>query len=103
MNKYKIYKNTDSLDIQQKCIGLSIHSERDPELNTDRGLHVQIRHNENVFAFKAASEIAALFAASPRLLEALKNQMLTCVCGEGEPKCPTCEESLAIISEVERK
>lgn len=52
----KAYKNTDSLDIQQKCLGISVFSKTEG-VNNSRGLHIQIRHNGDKATYKQAIEI----------------------------------------------
>lgn len=73
--KFKIYKNTDTTDIDNKSLGLSVKPLDVPSthsLNDNRGLHVQIRHNSNALTFDAANEVAALIAAAPEMLDALE-------------------------------
>ena len=74
---FKITKNTDSIDVQQKCIGMNITRTTWPidvrdHLRTNRGLHLQIRHNGDKQTFGQANEVANLISAAPDMLEALE-------------------------------
>ncbi len=73
--KFKINKNTDTVDMRQKCLGLSVVALDCPcgDIYDDRGLHVQIRHNTTLITYDLASEVSSLIAAAPDLLEALEN------------------------------
>lgn len=75
--KWKINHNTDSIDIDQKCIGLSPRRESIPSdvaehIHSNRGLHIQIRHNEDAQTFAQANDLAKLIHAAPYMLEALE-------------------------------
>lgn len=69
----KITKNTDAVDIDNHCLGLSCYIQGQPELNKARGLHVQIKHNADPETFRAASELSNLIATAPEMLAALEN------------------------------
>lgn len=74
---FKITPNTDTVDIDQKCIGLDVQSKtwsRDvrDHLKTNRGLHIQIKHNQNPQTFAQANEVSNLIAAAPELLKSLE-------------------------------
>lgn len=75
MSKIRIQKNTDNVDIEQKSVGLDCWIEGDSQnlLNTNRGLHIQIRHNGNKDTFEAANDVAKLIANAPRMLQVLRN------------------------------
>ena len=73
----KITKNTDSTDIDQKCIGLDasrafIPADVRSHVHKNRGLHIQIRHNGDKQTFARASAVCDLIAAAPEMLEALE-------------------------------
>lgn len=73
---FKITPNTDSVDIRDKCLGLSprrgtIPNDVADHIHRDRGLHIQIRHNGDAQVFAQANELSCLIAAAPELLEAL--------------------------------
>lgn len=74
MKNYRLQKNTDSVDIDAKSLGVSAWQIDDSSslLNSKRGLHIQIRHNKDANTFKAASEIQSLIVAAPEMLEALE-------------------------------
>lgn len=74
---WKILKNTDSVDVDSKCLGLSPRRESIPQdvwghIASNRGLHIQVRHNKDPQAFAQAEELSSLIAAAPELLEALR-------------------------------
>lgn len=77
MTTFRIQNNTDSVDIDQKCLGLSAWVEGDSVnlLNTNRGLHIQIRHNKNKETFDAACKLQNLLVAAPEMLSTLKTLM----------------------------
>lgn len=80
MSIWKITPNTDSVDIDQKCIGLSprrssIPSDVAEHIHRDRGLHIQIRHNGDRQAFTQANDLSRLIAAAPEMLAALKEAL----------------------------
>lgn len=52
------YKNTDTIDIDAKSIGVTTFS------YPNRGLSIQIRHNREKELFKTANEMASFIAAS---------------------------------------
>ena len=70
---FKLQKNTDGVDIDQKCLGISawVIGDSTNELNTNRGLHIQVRHNRDKDTFKAASELVNLLACAPEMFELL--------------------------------
>lgn len=73
---WTISNNTDTVDIDDKCIGLSPRRSTIPRdvaehIHANRGLHIQIRHNGDAQAFAQANELARLIAAAPDLLEAI--------------------------------
>ena len=72
--RIRIQNNTDANDIYHRCLGLSCWIEGDStnQLNTNRGLHIQIRHNKKSDVFVEANRVANLIAAAPDMLEALK-------------------------------
>ena len=63
--KIRIQANTDTVDIESKCLGLSAWIEGDSVklLNTNRGLHTQIRHNGDKATFEAANRVSARIVA----------------------------------------
>ena len=65
--------NTDSVDIDQKCSGVDcwVNGDSLSLLNTNRVLHIQIRHNKDKKTFECANKIANLISAAPDLLQAL--------------------------------
>lgn len=67
-----ITNNTDSVDIDAKCIGLDVQYGKVTELHTNRGLHIQIRHNRDQATFEEANRVARLIALCPEMLEALR-------------------------------
>jgi len=74
---WKIVNNTDNVDVDAKCIGLSPRRDTIPQdvwdhIATNRGLHIQIKHNKDPQAFAQANELARLIAAAPELLESIK-------------------------------
>ena len=90
---WKIVNNTDNVDIDAKCIGLSPRRDTIPQdvwdhIATNRGLHVQIRHNKDPQAFGQANELARLIATAPDLLQGLKDaeEALTIMTGHVPPK-----------------
>lgn len=67
----RIHQNTDTVDIDQKCLGLTTNimgPERD-----NRGLSIQIRHNRHPVAFRKANEISRLISTAPDLLSSLES------------------------------
>jgi hypothetical protein len=74
-NNYRIQKNTDTVDIDAQCIGLSAWQIEDStnQLNSKRGLNIQIRHNNQKDVFEAASELANIIATAPQMLDFLNN------------------------------
>ena len=74
MKKFRLQANTDTIDIESKCLGISAWVDGDSlnSLNVNRGLHIQIRHNKNEEVFKAANELAHLLSAAPEMYIALK-------------------------------
>lgn len=70
--KFVINKNTDTVDIREKCLGLTTRIENMPELNNNRGLCIQIRHNKDKATFKAACQLEILLSAAPDLLDTLE-------------------------------
>ena len=70
---WKIVKNTDSVDIDQKCLGLCpSHPEISQDVYDKRGLHIQIRHNGDKQAFIEACNLSNLIAAAPDMFEQLQ-------------------------------
>ena len=74
----KFYKNTDSIDIQNKCIGMDIECSSIPSdvrdhLKRNRGMHVQLRHNGDSQTFAQVNDALNLIAAAPEFLEALEH------------------------------
>lgn len=72
----RITKNTDSIDIEQQCLGLDATRDSFPKdirnhIHRNRGLHIQIRHNKDAQAFAQAADFANLIAAAPDLYEQL--------------------------------
>lgn len=72
-----ITQNTDSVDIQQKCLGLDATRSGFPRdvadhIHTNRGLHIQIRHNGDKQTFAQSVEIANLLASASMLHHAGK-------------------------------
>ena len=78
--KFNIVNNTDSRDIDEKSLGLSVDTSMERVGNSiynDRGLHVQIRHNKNKKTFERACQLAKLIAAAPAMFEALESVFKT--------------------------
>jgi len=75
--QFKLQQNTDAVDIDAKCLGISAWVDGDSQnlLNSNRGLHIQIRHNGNKETFDAATQLSRLISASPLMLEALEHVM----------------------------
>lgn len=69
---FKLINNTDTVDIDQKSIGIDVSYPELSSLHKDRGLHIQIRHNKDKATFNEANRVAKLITAAPELLEALK-------------------------------
>ena len=74
---WKITNETDSVDIDQKCLGISpwrpsIPSDVSDHIHKNRGLHIQIRHNGDKQTFAQANDRARLITSAPELLESLK-------------------------------
>ncbi len=69
----RITNNTDSRDIDEKCLGLDVCLGETSKLHTNRGLHIQIRHNRDKATYLAANEVAKLLSASTDMLDALEN------------------------------
>lgn len=72
--RIRLQCNTDTVDIDSKCLGISCWIEGDStnQLNTNRGLHIQVRHNKSPEVFEEANRVARLITAAPELLEALR-------------------------------
>lgn len=75
--RFTIYINTDTVDIDQKCVGLNVYLEGVPadikdHIHKNRGLHIQVRHNRDPQTFTQACDVAKLIAAAPEMLQALK-------------------------------
>ncbi len=74
---WKIANNTDTVDIAQGCIGLdpfrgSIPRDVWDHIRTNRGLHIQIRHNKDAQTFSQANDLARLIAAAPEMFAFLE-------------------------------
>jgi len=61
----KFSLNTDTVDIDAKCVGVSTFD------YANRGLKIQIRHNREAVLFEAANRMAEII--SQALNEAVKN------------------------------
>jgi hypothetical protein len=74
MITFRIQNNTDAVDIEQKCLGIDVWVPGDSLslLNTNRGLHTQIKHNGNKDTFNAACELQKLLSAAPEMLEFIR-------------------------------
>jgi hypothetical protein len=72
--KFRIQPNTDTVDIDAKCLGLStwVPGDSTNELNSNRGLHIQIRHNRDKATFEAANQLSRLISMAPTMLSGLK-------------------------------
>lgn len=72
--KFRISNNTDSVDIDQKCLGLRVSLDNDNTnlMYDNRGLHIQIRHNRDKNTFEAANQLTKLLTAAPEMLEVLR-------------------------------
>ena len=72
--QFKIQCNTDTVDIDNKCLGLSAWVPGDSVnlLNTNRGLHIQIRHNGDESTYEAAIQLSRLLSAAPEMLALLE-------------------------------
>lgn len=68
---FRLSRNTDTVDIDAKCIGISADIGKVSDLNNNRGLKVQIRHNKDQATYDAANQLASLLVAAPDLLAAL--------------------------------
>lgn len=74
---WRITPNTDSTDISQECLGLCATRDTFPRdvadhIHTNRGLHIQIRHNRDKQTFSQASDLSRLIDAAPDLLKIAK-------------------------------
>jgi hypothetical protein len=70
--KFKITNNTDSVDIEAKAIGLHVSYDRPSDLHTNRGLHIQIRHNRDKATFKEANRVAKEVSEGIKALDLLQ-------------------------------
>jgi hypothetical protein len=69
-----VENNTDSIDIEDKCLGMDILIENvDKKVYYNRGLHVQIKTNRDKKTFEQAVKITHLFSAAPEMLNALEH------------------------------
>lgn len=101
----RITANTDSVDISHKSLGLDATRDTFPadirdHIQRDRGLHIQIRHNQDPQTFAQARHLADLIAAAPDLLEALK-LCLHDDAGNLEPA--TVHKAMEAIAKAERR
>lgn len=73
-HSFRLQKNTDSVDIENNCIGVSawVVGDSTSKLNTNRGLHIQIRHNKNKDQFEVASQLSNLISVAPEMFEELE-------------------------------
>ena len=73
MLNFKLITNTDNVDIDAKCVGVSawVSGDSVSALNSNRGLHIQIRHNRDKATYLAANELAQLIAAAPEMRKGL--------------------------------
>lgn len=69
--KFGIVNNTDTTDIEDHCLGLNVMCFEFKDLQINRGLHIQIKHNKDKATFNAANKIAKVICAAPEMLEAL--------------------------------
>lgn len=69
----KLRPNTDSIDISQKCLGISPNY-YGPETD-NRGLHIQIRHNGSKEAYNMALKIQKVICAAPELVTILEETL----------------------------
>jgi hypothetical protein len=83
--KFRIQRNTDNRDIEQECTGLDAWVPGDSvnRLKSNRGLHIQIRHNRDQETFETSVKLAQLIAAAPELLEAIGSFLKTTTVGDG--------------------
>lgn len=74
MPKFRIQPNTDSVDINSKCLGVDVWVPGDSLslLNMNRGLHIQIRHNGDKNTFEVANELSRLICNAPQMLQILQ-------------------------------
>lgn len=101
---FKLYANTDTVDIDDKCLGITVYPDGYPSpgtdaLKRDRGLHIQIRHNRHRETFEAAREIEKLVAAAPDLLDAVR----TLMAAHGDSGTPYQKEAYAKALEAVKK
>lgn len=79
----KFYKNTDTVDIAAKSIGISNNAGL-----VDRGLSIQIRHNRHAGQFRVANELAdkivSVLNERNELKEHLLKQLEDCKAKEKE-------------------
>lgn len=82
--EFRIQENTDTVDIDAKCLGLNAWVVGDSVnlLNTNRGLSIQIRHNRDKETFEAANKLSQLVSAAPEMLRAL-NQIADFMARDG--------------------
>ncbi len=77
MKNFKIYSNTDTIDIDQKCLGLSVYLPSEPielrdHIAKNRGLKIQIKHNRDDRTFSEATSLASLIKAAPKMKKVLE-------------------------------
>lgn len=84
LGPWKVAQNTDTADIDQRCLGLDVRRGTIPSdvwdhIATNRGLHIQIRHNRDPQTFGQASDLSKFIAVACnnhyKLLAALKNAL----------------------------
>ena len=75
-SNWKIIKNTDSVDIRESCLGLSPKKSSIPQdvadhIHSNRGLHIQIRHNKDPQTYAQACDLASLISCASEMLDVL--------------------------------
>jgi hypothetical protein len=73
--KFKLQANTDTVDTDNKCLGISAWLDGDSlnSFNVNRGLHIQIRHNGDEAIFEVAIELQSRIVACVRACEGIEN------------------------------
>ncbi len=73
MSELYIRPNTDGIDIDDNSLGLCCRFEKlQDDLHRARGLHIQIKHNQDKKQFEMACQIEKLISAAPEMLKDLE-------------------------------
>jgi hypothetical protein len=99
-----ITNNTDGIDMEQMCLGLdpkrpSIPNDVAEYIHSNRGLHIQIRHNKDAQTFAQANDLASLICNAPIVLAALE-QLFNSIVNEYKEQGRLSVDELAKIGEV---